>query len=378
MAPAIPHVRPGDLITATLFNQVLDELDSLQQQVDQLIAGAGSEVLAINSLSPTGSVHIGDELRIIGTGFGDPATNVVMFDNTVVSQIKPGSSSTMLIVDVPGLQGVPSTGKNVGVFVINVKGMVSTTVNVLPFVGTTPQGSLALTIGSPGGTVNSPATLDFPVHLIALTTLPGTYTVAATIDQWAVTVLSTTLQPLSQLSLPAGPPPNGTPADFIVRVTVPGGLLTGATANVTLKVTCQQNSTVKIEKAIGPITVNSAAPLPQPIGVHFTGVAIGGSIDLAGVARAPTSGALVQLPCQITLPDQTVPYTVAASAADPTGWAQISVNQALIQPNSGSSVTVRALLKASLTAVDTVLTLRVEKQGDPTIFGTDTKQIGHS
>jgi hypothetical protein len=377
MGLPIPHVKPGDLITSSLFNQVLDELDGLQQQIDALEAVAGPEPLAITSLMPTGAVHIGDELRIVGTGFGDPATNVVMFDNTAVSQIKAGSTHTMLIVDVPGLQGVPSTGQSVGVFVINAKGMVSTTVTVLPFVGTIPQGSLSITVGSPGGTVSSPDTLDFPVHLTAFATLPGTYSVVATIDQWTVQVLSMGLQPLSQLSLPAGQPPNGVTADFVVRVAVPGGLSTGASATVTLRITCQQNSALQREKTIGPISVNSSAPAAQAVGVHFTGAVIGtGTTMVSGILRIPTN-TLIQLPCQITLPDQTVPYTIAASATDPTGWTQIGVTQSLIQPNSGSSVTVRALIKAGSTSADTVLTMRVEKQGDSTVFGTDTMQIGH-
>jgi hypothetical protein len=370
MALSIPHVRPGDLITSSLFNQVLDELDSLQQKLDQLGAGSATGPLAITTLLPTGPVRIGDELRIIGTGFGDPLSNVVTFDGILVNRIKAGSSGTMLIVDVPALQGIPSTGRNVGLFVSNVQGTVSTTVLVLPFLASLPSGTLSLQPqGSPTATVQAGQSFDYTIRLFALTNVAETYNVSASIDQagWTVAVLSTAGQPITQLSLPAGPPPTGASGDFVIRVSVPAGAGSGTVATLTINAASQQNpANFKAPPRVLAITVGAPPPPPQLVAVNWSNTVIPpGTLDLGGTRVVAPVGVQVQVPFNVTLP-QAGTYTVTPSFVDGTGWGAPDADPLVL---SGTNVTTSALITATSTAVNTKVKIRVQKQSDATVFG---------
>jgi hypothetical protein len=370
MAPTIPHVRPGDLITATLFNQVLDELDDLQKQIDSLGAGSPTGPLSIISLLPTGPVRIGTELRIIGTGFGDPSTNVVTFDGILVNQIKPGSSGTMLIVDVPALQGVPSTGKNVAIHVSNVQGTVSIPVVVLPFLASLPTGTLALQPqGSSTPTVVAGQAFDYTIRLSAITNSAETYNISATVDLvgWAAVIRNTLGQPISSLSLAAGPPPSGVSGDFIVRVSVPAGAATGAIAKVTINAASQLNPLqFKAPTRELLITVGSPPPPQQQVSVQWANTVVPpGTLDSGGTRVVVPVGVQVQIPFNVTLP-QSGQYDVTPSFLNASGWGTPDADPLVL---SGTNVTTSALVTATSSAVVTKVKIRVQKQGNAAVFG---------
>ena len=376
MALLFSRVRPGDLITANLFNRIYDELESLEQRLAALGVGGTTDQLSITGIVPSGPVRVGDEIRILGTGFGTSTLNVVTFDGVLVNQIKAGSSSTQLVVDVPALPGIPSTGKNVGLFVSNQKGTVSTTLTVLPFAPVVPTGTITVTPkGSTSGTITPPATVDYKFGITVISTLGDTYDVSATISpaSWAVQLLDDALVPVSAINLAAGPPPNGVTANLTARVTVPSG----ATGSGTLTVTVRSRTNPTGLQAARPVTltVGSAPPPAQAISVKFAGFVIPpGTVETGPPVRAVIpGGSQVQVPFNLILPE-TTDYAVTVSFADPTGWNTPTANLPNFPGTPGNKV-VNALVTATSTAVTTKLKVRVEKKTDANVFGEDSVDI---
>jgi hypothetical protein len=375
MASLFSRVRPGDLITASLFNLIYDELESLEQRLAALGVGGTTDQLSITGIIPAGPVRVGDEIRILGTGFGTATLNVVTFDGVLVNQIKPASSSTQLVVDVPALAGVPSTGKNVGLFVSNQKGTVSATLTVLPFAPVIPTGTVAITPKGGGGAILPPATVDYKFAVTVISTLAETYDVAASITAWSVVLLDDTSAPVSAINLPAGVPPGGVTTNLIARVTVP----TGATGSavLTFSFTSRSNPTKLADKRTVTLTVNAAPPAAQAITVKFAGFVIPpGSTEPGPPIRAVIpAGTKIQVPFSLILPE-TTDYVVTTSFADATGWSAPSTNLANFSGTANQSKTINALVTANSSgAAVTKLKLHVEKKGDATVFGEDSVDI---
>ena len=94
----LDHVEPGNLITAPLFNTLLDNIADLQAQID----GLGSSSVEITSVSPAGDVIESSTLTIEGRNFLVPAVlNKVAFDSTPVELFFSGTNS-QLVIGVPG------------------------------------------------------------------------------------------------------------------------------------------------------------------------------------------------------------------------------------------------------------------------------------
>jgi len=134
----LPHVEPGQLITATWANGVIDEINLIIAQLgsvgsppDPTPETSGPPVLT--SRAPTGNLHIGDTITLIGQNFSprhDGLTRV-NFGGVQVSDsaFLPGTSDTQLRFSVPSV--TPGT---VTVRVITPQGTSSNalSVNVLP------------------------------------------------------------------------------------------------------------------------------------------------------------------------------------------------------------------------------------------------------
>jgi hypothetical protein len=112
MAINVPKVNPGDLITASSWNLVVDSLISLQSQIDAL-GTTGPTPLApvITSVDPSPDVPTNTTMTIHGSNFAVPASlNTVTVDGTVLNDFQSGSTNQVLVVGVPGnLSGVPGT-----------------------------------------------------------------------------------------------------------------------------------------------------------------------------------------------------------------------------------------------------------------------------
>jgi hypothetical protein len=94
------QVRPGDLITADLMNQVLADLADLNVRV-ALLEGATSGPMILGRI-PSGDVTALGKLTVLGTGFDpDPARNTVLLDTVAINSFLADSSATQLAFQIP-------------------------------------------------------------------------------------------------------------------------------------------------------------------------------------------------------------------------------------------------------------------------------------
>jgi len=103
-------VAPGDLITAELFNAMLNNINDLLARVAVLEGAEGGPVitgiLPSNAPIPTNSI-----LTITGTGFDvEPNRNVVRLGERTIDQFREGSNDKLLSFTVPDLfTGLPKS-----------------------------------------------------------------------------------------------------------------------------------------------------------------------------------------------------------------------------------------------------------------------------
>lgn len=99
------QVRPGELITAELMNQILAQLESLEARVTRLEAGTGTTPtqgqVVITSLDPPNDIRIEEELKIFGREFSFSRGAARVQLNGAERTIKAGSSDTELRIDIP-------------------------------------------------------------------------------------------------------------------------------------------------------------------------------------------------------------------------------------------------------------------------------------
>jgi hypothetical protein len=127
------EVRPGDLITSDLMNQVLAELADLQVRVAKLESGDPG-VLAPVILEPRSGerLEINQKVQIKGLNFGySTGKQRVEFDGVPVSGFADGSSNTLLIVFVPPLPNLTQP-RSVVLMVSNGVNSTTQTVTVAP------------------------------------------------------------------------------------------------------------------------------------------------------------------------------------------------------------------------------------------------------
>lgn len=110
-----PGVKPGDLITADLFNHMLEDIENLMARVATLEGAGGGPI--ITGISPSGAAILTNTtMSILGSGFDiEPNRNVVQLGEAIITQFQAGSSETRLTFSVPDLfSGLP---KSVNAFV---------------------------------------------------------------------------------------------------------------------------------------------------------------------------------------------------------------------------------------------------------------------
>jgi len=129
MAGQLQRVGIGDLITAELMNQIIDELAWLRQRVTSVGTSTGG--VTILRFLPSATVRVGDELTIEGLGFGDPSRAAVTIGSEVVRSFRLGSGNERLILVVPAVQGIGS-GRTVTVMVAGHLLPVATSDGIVP------------------------------------------------------------------------------------------------------------------------------------------------------------------------------------------------------------------------------------------------------
>jgi hypothetical protein len=105
MATVPNRVRPGDLITSSYVNTIIDELSDLERRLKLLETSSpptdptGEGAVSISSIVPLIDLRCGQELTIFGENFGySSGSQSVYFNSTRVTVFKTGSSNTKLIL----------------------------------------------------------------------------------------------------------------------------------------------------------------------------------------------------------------------------------------------------------------------------------------
>ncbi len=296
MATLFDDVRPGDLITANFWNQVLHVIQSHETRIVALEGEAlsGGGEVTIKNISPS-PAHVGDTLTITGTNFGLPTSNTVTIAGIRVTQFLPGSGDTQLIVTIPNVQGVPQNGEQVTLLVGNPNGSAPAFIfTLLPAQATIPTGELfvSLTQAPTDPQLVAGKTYNFVFTVTAITSMDETYALAPAVDLgWPVTALDNLNRPTTQLFLAKGDPPNGTKQNVTVQVTIPNGAATNTVGQLSLLVTSMRNPQ-QLFKGSGniPIKVGSAAPpATDKIVLSFNKVQAGGTFTNATVNIPPNN-----------------------------------------------------------------------------------------
>src|SRR4051794_24689959 len=175
--PSLAHVNPGDRITAAFMNALVDEVNSLQEQIDALGTSipTGPDPV-ITALEPGTAVSVGAELDVIGRNFGVPAQqNIVTLDGTPVTGFLPGCTSTLLKFAVPGIGGLP---KQAELVVRTTEGTARRSLRVVPAV-VLPEGRPTLSdVSGSLGTIEAGHQYTFSFRVDAGgVSIPETYRV---------------------------------------------------------------------------------------------------------------------------------------------------------------------------------------------------------
>jgi hypothetical protein len=168
MAKISDHFSPGQLITASLMNLVLDKISSLDDRVSALEGSAGSNGAAvITGISPSGPVQVGQILTVSGQNFGfSIGAQQVFIDSLQINAFQAGSSDQQLVFVIPtSITNVPAQGTSATLSISNgIAPPAKATITLLPaFVLT--GGVDVNYVGSITGAVtpNSPATFQFSI-----------------------------------------------------------------------------------------------------------------------------------------------------------------------------------------------------------------------
>jgi hypothetical protein len=260
----IQQVQPGDLITASFFNQLIEELAALETRLMKVegMATSSSVGVVITGVDKA-VVHVGESIAITGQSFGfSVGAAKVRFDGLAPASFG-ASNDTKLVCTVPAMPGLPPGGTQVTLSVTNLTlvgpGATATRqITVLPAV-VPQQGNLDIVLEdvSPDPlTANAPNEFRFAVQSDAL--LPTTATFAPKVlvngqpVGWATTVLDANKVALAENR--ASLQPNETKT-VIVRVVIPQN-------------TNGQVFTLVMEASAPGLPIASAGLAPMTVGVN--------------------------------------------------------------------------------------------------------------
>jgi hypothetical protein len=367
MPTTLPHVRPGDLITAQQWNDVLDWLAELQAIVDGLgVGGSVDGPPLIVDIQPSDQAPIGSELLLIGSGFGVAVENTVTIANITAAVL--GGGGGQLRVRVPIVPGVPPAGTPTQITVSNPRGFTTRAMRVMPAVLTMPEGQLFSNLTTSPSATDENTTADFIFTVRAVVNIAETYTLTPLLTpdaapaQWAAQCLDAGSNPISFITIPAGTPPTGESRQVRVRVTIPAGT-DGTACGLSLTIRSQKNATLVATSPTFNIDVGGAPPVPEQLTVT-RGAVQNGSADPDGTVVVRPSITRVTFSAAGT--QNGVNYTIAPGTI-PSGWTATVVGDPT-PTATGTQLTFRIDFTPGPSPA--TFNIRVSQTGDATVFGT--------
>jgi len=120
MATLPSSVRPGDLITSKLVNDILDHLRDHDSRLIVLEGGSTAGQVIISDVLPGDLVQVNQAIQILGSNFDvSSGSQRVYFDTQPVTEFLEGTANNVLHVRVPTIPGLPALGKKVTLTVSN-------------------------------------------------------------------------------------------------------------------------------------------------------------------------------------------------------------------------------------------------------------------
>lgn len=222
------RVRPGDLITSDLLNQLLVDVADLWVRVAKLETSGpttGNRLRLIRIEGPN-PIRVGSRVTIVGDNFSVPATrNGVLVDNFPVKTfVTEASWSGGLVFDMPD-PGLKDVGRDTTLLVSNAESQSDSLVFRLEPALKIPAGTLSLAyVRPPAAQLLNEGQYDFGFDLIAKVDLPFSVGLSAEVDsneEWSCVVRSATGQEIAK-ALQLQPDAQGNSIyPFIVSVSVP-------------------------------------------------------------------------------------------------------------------------------------------------------------
>ena len=367
-------VRPGDLIASDLMDRIIAAIVSLDNRVTVLeSAGVASQAITILSPTPSSTLHVGDEMRIVGANFGIPALAVVTINNVRIdpTTYKVGSSSQLLIFNIPPIQGIPAAGEQATLTVSNAQGFASTTFTLLPFQQTLPTGELLISPATvPAGAITAGGNFPFVFAVTVESDVAETYALTANLQPqlagWTATIVNSDNTPMApaQLQLPAAPPPTGFTQNVTVLVAVPANAAANTQAGLSIAVASVRNpSGFSNSSANVPVVVGAATPPPSTTIIPaFSKVYAPGTGDATNGVTIPATATKVQIDFVVNI-KQAGSYTVPAptfDAAAGASWtATIKGASSFVLSAPDPSHVVSVVVSAQAGAAATQMTLKV-------------------
>lgn len=381
MANIPTAVKPGDLILADYVNQLVATLNDHEVRLAKLEQSAvGTGAVVITAVVPAGSLRMGTELRLIGRNFGIPALNQVNINGTPVTGFKTGSNDTLLIFDIPNVQGMPQQGGTATINLSNSNGFASATIFLLP--GQAPvtgQFVVAYSQAPPAAVITAGQDFIFSFALTGVTSTDETFTVQPAITGpggMTAVLVDANNAPItpSEILIPQANPPPHVITTVRIRATVPAGTANGTVGPLSVTVMSKANPALTASSSAVPITVGSP---PPPVNPNTPIITLDSVLQPAtlqnGTINVPANGQEVaaNLSILVVRPGTYVMAVPVFAAA--TGWSVRIVSGApqltftTTSPNQNQSA--RLLLSAAAGAQATSLTIRVSAQNDPTTAG---------
>lgn len=381
----VKQVKPGDLITANVFNQMLADITDLAVRVAALEGSVGGpEVPVIFSISPN-PVTVGSDMTITGENLDARYLTTIQIGDSRVATglLKIGSNSKQLIFSTPGVTGATPAGIPVQVLVANDAGTATSACVVRSGIAA----DLAATIGAvitkaPAGALVKNTDYVFELDLTIESSHAETFQVTPLLTVNPATGWTIAVTDGGQAAVQ---PTAGTPVTRKVVVKLHTGDSGGGTFALQFAGTSFPSyhaSSVAFPAAIGattdetdgPIQIKSVSVLGDQTQKTFkngeilitskllqTGTQSTRTIRLTvELAIAPTGSNAVYDISMATdpVPDQSKPHWTVALTSPPPATPQIQ------QPPGGAPVSVTATILASgADAPDVKLVVGVSGQG---------------
>jgi hypothetical protein len=254
--PNFNPVRPGDLITAAYFNQILGSFDARISALEGASTSSGAAV--ITGLSPSGPVQVGQPLTVSGRNFAfSIGAQQVFIDSVQVNAFRPGSSDQQLVFVIPtSITDVPAQGRSATLSISNgISPPAKQTIFLLP--AFTLTGGVDVNyVGSITGaitpnqaatfqyTIKSEASLDATYAIQPLITGPSNATAfnanLQVLDDTKAVITAKTIQLFAgqqkTFYVSINPVPVGSTGSFDLGVTASAGAVSGGSGSQTLTV----------------------------------------------------------------------------------------------------------------------------------------------